>query len=258
MDIVNFNKKINKITVLTDSVEDGIFSALERDLLLTYIRDLYDIALGDNPVAIKKNEKHTYTPVEEKVVVKQEIPVNIPSVKAVPEQISASTEVAVVEPVLQTPSIPPTIQKKEEKESVKVLELTPAAVETTEKTVKAIPLVEKVKVATPARNLADSELLNELFSEDKVNDLSDKLGLTPVQDLTKSMGINERIFTQQELFNNNAQQFNDVLNLLNGFKSFEDAKQYLITTVIPEYGWMQDNKIKKATTFIKLVKRKYL
>ena len=59
MDIVNFNKKINKITVLTDSVEDGIFSALERDLLLTYIRDLYDIALGDNPVAIKKIEKHT-------------------------------------------------------------------------------------------------------------------------------------------------------------------------------------------------------
>lgn len=256
MDIVNFNKKLNKITVLTESVSDSDFSPLERDLLLTYIRDLYDLALGDEPVVFKRIEKVAVQPVAPKVEVSPEILVQktiiAESIKPIIEPVQPTQ--VIKEPVVVPPSpqtvvveVPTTIQ-----DPVK-----PAAV-IVETTAKAVPLVDKIKVATPSLNLSEQEIINELFSEGRVNDLSDKLGLTPVQDLTKSMGINERIFTQQELFNNNPQQFNDVLTTLNGFQSFEEAKQYLINKVIPQYGWMQDDKIKKATTFIKLVKRKYL
>lgn len=255
MDIVNFNKKLNKITVLTESVSDSDFSPLERDLLLTYIRDLYDLALGDEPVVFKRIEKVAVQPVAPKVEVSPEI--------LVQKTIIAEPIKPIIEPVQPTQAIKETVAPPSPQTVVVEVPTTiqdpvkPTAI-IVETTAKSVPLVEKIKVATPSLNLSEHEIINELFSEGKVNDLSDKLGLTPVQDLTKSMGINERIFTQQELFNNNPQQFNDVLTTLNGFQSFEEAKQYLINKVIPQYGWMQDDKIKKATTFIKLVKRKYL
>jgi hypothetical protein len=71
------------------------------------------------------------------------------------------------------------------------------------------------------------------------------------------MGINERIFTQQELFGNNQMQFNETLQKLNNCQNFIEAKQYLLDNVISVYDWTNEQKIKKAATFVKLVKRKF-
>ena len=252
MDILNFKKKLNKISILTDSVENGAFSTLERDLLLTYIRDLYDIAMGDEPIVTKRPEKQTVSTVEIPTPVPVEVPVTIS--KDIQETVKAVIETHIPEAKISAPVVTTLTEPEIQVKSVPV---TPA-VAVAEAPVKAVPLVEKIKVATPAQHLNENEVMEALFSEGKVNDLSDKLGLTPVQDLTKSMGINERIFTQQELFANNPAKFTEVLTVLNGFQSFDEAKQYLINTVIPEYGWSDESKIKKASTFIKLVKRKYL
>lgn len=257
MDIINFNKKLNKITLLSDTFENGVFSTLERDLLLTYIRDLYDIALGDEPLPVKKVKKNIQPEREESPVFVEETHVYTHKANAEPEiqVIERAQEVkTIVEPI----SIPkPKSEVQFVEKVVAKEEPVKAPVTVVEKVPKAIPLVERIEVSTSVQNMSESDILNELFSEGQVNDLSDKLALTPVQDLTKSMGINERIFTQQELFANNSQDFTLILTTLNSFQSFDDAKQYLINKVIPEYGWMQDNKIKKAATFIKLVKRKF-
>lgn len=54
MNIQVFNKKLQKIAALTDSVSsESTLSTLERDLLLGYIRELYDIALDDKHAQIK-------------------------------------------------------------------------------------------------------------------------------------------------------------------------------------------------------------
>ncbi|MCZ2102174.1 MAG: hypothetical protein LC107_11615 [Chitinophagales bacterium] len=253
MDIVNFNKKLNKIAVLTGSLEGSSFSPLERDLLLTYIRDLYDIALGDEPIVAKKPEKRVVT-AEIQTPVASEVTMSINKAEIVePIRTSAAPmpEINIEKPQVAA-SIPEV--KIEQKPAV----VNPPAVTVVEQPAKAIPLVEKIKVAATEENLSQDQLLEKLFSEGQVQDLSDKLGLSPVQDLTKSMSINERIFNQHELFANNSEHFNEVLSKLNGLSSFEEAKQYLINSVIPQYGWTQDNKINKASTFIKLVKRKYL
>ena len=257
MDIINFNKKLNKITLLTDTIEDSVFSTLERDLLLTYIRDLYDIALGDQPIEVKKVKKNFRPEREESPVIVEETHVyttkaNVEPVKQVIEQ---AQEVETIDEPISIPEPKPQVQFVEKVVAKEEPVKTPVVV--VEKAAKAIPLVERIEVTTTVNNMSESDILNELFSEGQVNDLSDKLGLTPVQDLTKSMGINERIFTQQELFANNSQEFTLILTTLNTFQSFDDAKHYLINKVIPEYGWTQDNKIKKAATFIKLVKRKF-
>lgn len=230
MDIHSFNKKMNKIAALADNGNtDGIVSSLERDLLLSYIRELYDIALDEKPAHAKSahKETHPHEKVEEKMTIPTpsleiEKPVGVPAPEYVPE---VKVSAPVVTPVMVE------IQK---------------------------PLVKYVSESVLKTESTDvSAILAEIFSEEKVIDLSDKLSLTHIQDLTKSMGINEKIFTQQELFGNDQDAFNDTLVKLNGFTNFEEAKQYLTDHIISKYKWTSENKVKKAATFVRLIKRKY-
>lgn len=237
MDIRSFNNKLNKISALTVTGQDDMaLSQLERDLILSYIRDLYEIALDNSQatskLSVPKTEAVKVAPIEQTVAV--QAPVKI--VEEVPV------------PVVAEP-ITPTVEISQPK--VDVPEIA--------KPIEQIPSQEIFQsVSTPkVSSLISPEVMAELFAEEKISDLSDKLALSPVKDLTKSMGINERIFTQQELFGNNQQQFNDTLQRLNNCQNFEEAKQYLIENVITTYGWTNENRLKKASTFVKLVKRKF-
>lgn len=238
MDIRNFNKKLNKIAALTDENNDEIqLSPLERDLLLSYIRDLYDIALDGALVSKPQAAKPKPAPVqvaEPTVVTTPIVETPKPEIKVeVPEILVQKTEPKYDEVLVSPP----------------VIEKVPSEPE---------PKPEVTYAPKPAQVNISNDLIAELFVEDKVAELSDKLAQAPIKDLTKSMGINERIFTQQELFNNNAAQFNDSLTKLNSFASFKDAQSYIINELVPNFGWTNENKIKKAATFIKLVRRKYI
>ena len=237
MDIRSFNHKLNKISALTVTGQDDMtLSQLERDLILSYIRDLYEIAIDNrqaaSKVAVPKMESVKITPIAQPVVV--ETPVKI--VEEVPAPV-------VAEPI--KPAVEMSLPKVEVPEETKPMEPISA-----QEIFHSVPTPKISSLISP-------EVMAELFAEEKISDLSDKLALSPVKDLTKSMGINERIFTQQELFGNNQQQFNDTLQRLNNCQNFEEAKQYLIENVITTYGWTNENRLKKASTFVKLVKRKF-
>jgi hypothetical protein len=243
MDIKSFNKKLIKISALTDTGNDNVqLSPLERDLLLSYIRDLYDLALDNQPI------KHQTSSVEIKKQEKIEaavIDVVVTPTTQIPEEITILKETYI--PPVSTPEIvePP-------KATVIVENIELPKVTHTETVIQ----VEIPKQVTKPSSLNPDQIA-ELFADEKVTDLSDKLALTPVKDLTKSMGINERIFTQQELFGNNQMQFNETLQKLNNCQNFIEAKQYLLDNVISVYDWTNEQKIKKAATFVKLVKRKF-
>ncbi len=234
MDILSFNKKLNKISALADNGNsDGHFSSLERDLLLSYIRELYEIVLDGKESRPKPEisapSSHKYTGHQIAVVTEHDNPNHkekpeVVQVAEVKTHVPAEAPVPVIEKIVPTEVVPeekPVIVKREEKNS-------------------------------------HPDILAEMFASEKISDLSDKLSQSAIKDLTKSMGINERIFTQQELFGNNQQQFNDTLQKLNNCHNFEEAKQYLIENVIYTFDWVNESKVKKATTFIKLVKRKFV
>jgi hypothetical protein len=233
MDTQVFNKKLNKISALADNGNaDGHFSSLERDLLLSYIRELYEIVL-DGKSTVIKSVAHTpvQTTKEEVIPAKADTPA-VQTYEQTPEPIPAKVEMV---------TEPDVIQSIIEKEEVMI----PA------------PVVKNVITQTTASKIQNPDALAEMFAEEKINDLSDKLASSAINDLTKSMGINERIFTQQELFGNNQQVFNETLQRLNICQNFGEAKQYLLENVISTYDWTSENKVKKATTFIKFVKRKF-
>jgi len=240
----SFSSKIQKIKILAENAEkDGQVSRLERDLLASYVRDLYDLIMDDGSLSQQQvtYKKEVVTP--EPVVKKQE-PVHTPEpVRIVESPVVTETKTEVVEV--------PVVHKE-----IPVAEVAPAVVETP--VAPPQPVVQEV-VTPPASNVhIDPTLLAELFTEEKVTDLSDKLASQKIPDLTKAMGINEKIFTIQELFNNDNVLFNETIQQLNGLSDFQAAKMYMTQHIIQKLDWTSDKKLKKAATFIKLVRRRYM
>jgi len=112
---------------------------------------------------------------------------------------------------------------------------------------------EEVKVDSK-----ESPEMDALFSLEKGNEISDKLSMTPIKDLTKAMNINERIFTLKELFGNNKEQFDETMLKLNGLNNYAEATAYLSSEVVEQNGWLDPTKTKKVKTFLKLIARKYV
>lgn len=100
--------------------------------------------------------------------------------------------------------------------------------------------------------------IEALFSLETGNEISDKLSMTPISDVTKAMNINEKIFTVKELFGGDKEIFDTTMNKLNGFSTYEEARSYLTEEVVEANGWLEASKSKKVKTFLKLIARKYV
>jgi len=111
------------------------------------------------------------------------------------------------------------------------------------------PEVEEVKISSE---------LAAIFESDAGDEISDKLSMQPIADMNKSMGINEKFFTVQELFGGDQKAFQATLKALNGFNNMDEAKTYLVSNAAQEFDWGSPAKIKKAANFVKLVARRYL
>lgn len=97
-----------------------------------------------------------------------------------------------------------------------------------------------------------------LFEVQQSKDLSDKLRFSKIDDLSKSMGINERFLTINELFGGDHEGFDTSLRDLNTVPSFEAARTYIETNLVPKYNWLDTGKQKKALVFIQLVYRRFV
>lgn len=230
MNSQTINKRLNKISSLLNNFdEEEQISALEKDLLLSYIRELYTFVLEDIPTATISSPSVKPKPsIQESIPIKTEPKIHTeeaPKMKVFEHQEVEEKQVSAVEHV---------IEKKVE--------------------IKEVP----INIPATSQKLSKPELIQEIFAEDTVTDLSDKLGLSAIKDLTKAMGINERIFTQQELFGNDSSRFTQTLSHLDQCQNFNEAKQFLMDTIIPMYDWTHEAKIKKANTFVKMVKRRFL
>ncbi len=96
----------------------------------------------------------------------------------------------------------------------------------------------------------DRGAVNENISRGETE--NDLLYNKAVGDIRKAMGINDRFFYQRELFEGNADLFNQTLDQLNKMDNFDDASNFLISN----FDWDSDSDVPGA--FIKIVKRRFL
>jgi hypothetical protein len=108
----------------------------------------------------------------------------------------------------------------------------------------------------PSETDIDADLL-ALFTVNTAKELSEKLGALPIQDIRKAMGLNERIFTTNELFDGDTALFDSTLQALDRCRDFEEASRYLLLHVAAKFDWSAPTRKNKARNFIKLVQRRF-
>lgn len=242
----------------TLSADEKNISPIERDLMLSYIRQLYETFLDAPPVsAPHRNVQHEpkpeplkfappppvveqprYTPppppppVVEQVrqpVVEQPKPVEQPRYTPPPPP------PPVVEQPRYTPPPPPPV--------VEQPRYTPPPAE--------MPRFSQQNAGVPS----DIETLFEMGHSGK--ELSDRLANTSIADLSKAFGLNDRLLTQNELFGGSKAVFDEALKDLNNMSSFDTAKNVLVAMAV-RYNWATtEDRKKQAKSFIKLVRRRF-
>ena len=231
MDLHKAKKLLDKINSLhrNISMDEDHIAAIEKDLMLNYIRQLYECYLTENKTAP--------TPVAKRVVKE-----------------AAGAKKIIRE--VPTPQPKPELIEEPIPEPVVVKKVTPVAPPPKPKVVARPKPVKKVvqqKESVP--NLGTD--FDQLFEHKKGKELSDKLSALPIKDLTKAMGLNEKIFTINELFGGDKTVFDETMLALNGLRNFDDAKTFLSNHIARQYNWMDKSKKKKAKEFIKLIRRRY-
>ncbi len=230
MDLKKFKKKFKKVETLLEMIDNaGEANEVEKDLLALYLKDLIE-ELG----------------VEEKI--EKEIPIKVEK-KATPAVVLPEPE-KIIEPA---------------PEKIEVIEMAPA--EIVEEVVVPSPVVKstsdplpptKVQSTNGTNSVTEVAAFDRLFASETISDLSDKLSLTKVNNIGKSMGINEKIFTIKELFGGNQDAFSETMTSLDGMSNYEEAITYLKNGVARDYKWADEVNFKKAKKFLKLVQRRFV
>ena len=103
-----------------------------------------------------------------------------------------------------------------------------------------------------------SDAIESLFKEKSPTGLVDFLGLSPLDNLSKAWGLNEKMLVIKDLFNDDFNAFNETVEMVNKFTSFDEVKSYLINNVINRFQWNDISKFKKASDFIVQTKRLFV
>lgn len=240
MDLQHAKALFNKISALFDSIDDGSnkISTIERDLMLSYIRQLYETFLTTRAEApaeqrpLRSTENpNSQTPFE---VVAPENPKPPKKVSKPPKIIEIPDSLKDLEPA---PPPRPKIKAK--------------SIETLKPESKPEPRPIVSGKTNPTNNY------NALFEFKAATELSEKLSERKIEDLSKSLAINDRLLYMNELFGKDPNTLNDALKLLNNYESLDDARG-LLTNLAEQYDWLEEEKIPIAQGFIKLVRRRYI
>ena len=271
MDVNKAKRLITKIQSFLDHEPGQELSRLERDLLKSYIQQLYEVATDDQPATVSaKSAKPEVTYIETPPVYKPEppkveVPPVVPEFKAKePEAIPMEIKYPEKETMTQENRIEPRrIQVEvespviEKKEPVYTQEKREQPVYTAEK--KEAPVYTPEKKETPAftpvaKSYEEKGDLNKLFDTFRGHD---QYSVLPIDNIQAAMGLNERIFTLKELFAGDKDLFDDTCRRLNELHSFDAARALLIHGVARDQNWAGVERLKMAEQFLRIVARRY-
>lgn len=233
-------EKINRL--FQSMTMDDHISEIEKELMRNYVKSLYEEFMPDVGAKIP--------PIQKAAPIK-----TAPPVKETPKVV----EPVRVEQVVETPPPPPRVEVTPEPAPAPRPEPVPRPVVVeAPKVEKPTPVVKVTPPPPPPKPVKTklSEEHEELFEIKEATDLSERLSLSPIKDLNKAMGINERILTTNELFDGNGDALKDALSTINRLKDFDEAKDYL-ANIAEVYDWTSKKKKKKAKVFVKLVRRRF-
>ena len=238
------DRLLRRITTLhAQFSDDERPSRLERDLMLGYLRDLYEVYAqeADKPAPTTKSAPRPPAQVEQ-ADVQEQYPTDQPIVPGPPPAAAPSPKTpppAAPPPVPDAP-VPP-----------------PPAPALTAHTAVVAPVDDRPAPnppqPSPAPNLSPE--VEELFKATDQNGLANRMGHQRVTDLNRALSINNRVLFANKLFGGN-EELNRALKELNLKGSMANAKPTLVD-LAQQHQWAKEDRRETAREFIDLVRRRY-
>lgn len=251
MDLQHAKILLEKINALYQSIaaDENRVSGIERDLMLSYIRQLYDAFLDIEQLEPRPTKKEpaqsSYRP--ELEIVEPEEPKSKPQPRPKPKK------PRIIE-------IPDSLKDIEEKQISKKEKKEPTPPPRPEPEPQPKPSPEPTYTAPPepepSTEVSHDPAFEDLFEHKTARELSEKLSERPIYDLSKAISINDRLLYVNQLFGKSMDALNIALNHLNTLDGMTDAKPYLIK-LAGQHDWLDQDKQDTAKDFIKLVRRRY-
>jgi hypothetical protein len=214
---------------------------IDMDIMLSYIRDLYDTLVYAEPAAPpshmpKIENKRRSTPT-----------------KSSPAEPSEPHYVEPPKPARVDPPTPPPVEEKPAPAPPPppVVETPPPA-----PVVETPPPPPPVVAAPPKQDSLPPEAM-ALFEFKEAKELSEKLSQTPINDLSRAISLNDKLRMGNELFGGDNSLFEDAIKNLNNFSEFGQAKAYLIDNFVVKFDWSHDKREEIAKKLIGLINRRY-
>ncbi len=246
-------------TMTTDAQN---ISSIERDLMLSYIRQLYETFQDDaaapppsksvRPAPIFATpEPPAARPKPEPAVSQEPVAPPVNRAAPTPEPVAAPVYRPAPEPERPAYSPPP----------VEHAPYAPPPVAEAPKYTPPEPVKrpEPAPVKTaPVWNGSEGSEINALFEEAQSSgDISDRLAQSPIADLTKAFALNDKLLFINELFAGNATTLDQAVKYVNNLSSFGAAALYLKEFAARNQWTANESRKKQALAFIKMVRRRF-
>jgi len=276
-DIKSRIDKLNRYYEFLSSLR-GTVSALDRDVLLMQLREFYEAVLyAEMSKKVEPVQKVETTVLKEKsqIVFTKEEQVEKklepePIKTIVPEVIENKPEIK-EKPLAQIEEKVEIVKPIEEKVvpvlETKVVEVVEQPIVKETSKIEESPKIEKVElpiqneIVDPIAKQDEFEFnpdFEELFIFKQATDLAAKLSESPVSDLSKVLGVNEKLLYTRELFGGDNAKFTNAVSFFNNAGYFDKARSFMEYNLIEEYAWLSKEKKATAREFVKLIRRRYL
>ncbi len=148
----------------------------------------------------------------------------------------------------------PPANVEEEKEKEK--EVAPTAVDVAAPAPKSSPtFLEKATEVHQALAKDQSSSLNDRLKQSQI-ELGDSLVETPIKDLKKAVGVNDRFLFINELFRGDEVMYERSIKTINSFSIYPEAEYWIKRELKLKLGWNDRNEVVKQ--FDQLIKRRFL
>ncbi len=117
------------------------------------------------------------------------------------------------------------------------------------------PLVEIPTLSHQIKNKHEAESLNDKLKPGGNAELVEVLKETPIKDLRKATGINDRFLFINDLFRGDEAMYERSIKTINSFNIYPEAEYWISRELKIKLGW--DNELPVVAQFDHLVKRRF-
>jgi len=255
--VKNLKKNIQDIYAKIDEFEQtDQIHLIDIDLALSKVRNLYELLskLNTSQAYQPSNQQEEISTItkQEKIKEEKEQSVEVEKQTNKPQKINEAVD---IENITETPVQEPEliIETPTKKETIPTQQEDKIEQESNENTIHE---ETKIKQNGNSHGIVADKFQSKKFVHDglankNIKDVSSKMQSKPIKDINSAIGLNDKFIFIRELFNNNKDHYNETIQVLNNFDTFENAVSFLTEN----FDW--DNEDPIFERLKELVRRKY-